>query len=199
MRGTHRAITGRPATDLEPSALTARVELLSGEHGGIRSARVVRRPVRELEGPREAEHTKAVGVDSPERSRFPRRCDRRDGDRVDATRDADARTGFTTARPDTRRRVAEARATTGATAAAETVRAAMITGFVCDQRWLAGSHPGCFWFIAGIWTAIECCVRIGPTVAGYLLPNVRRVSLEKNTKKRAPIISFISSRFTLAL
>lgn len=91
MRGTHRAITGRPATDLEPSALTARVELLSGEHGGIRSARVVRRPVRELEGPRDAEHTKAVRVDSPERSRFPRRCDRRDGDRVDATRDADAR------------------------------------------------------------------------------------------------------------
>jgi hypothetical protein len=91
VRGTHRAITGRPATDLEPSALTARVELLSGEHGGIRSARVVRRPVRELEGPRDAEHTKAVRVDSPERSRFPRRCDRRDGDRVDATRDADAR------------------------------------------------------------------------------------------------------------
>ena len=91
VRGTHRAITGRPATDLEPSALTARVELLSGEHGGIRSARVVRRPVRELEGPRDAEHTKAVRVDSPERSRFPRRCDRRDGDRIDATRDADAR------------------------------------------------------------------------------------------------------------
>ena len=59
----------------------------------------------------------------------------------------------------------------------------MITGFVCDQRWLAGSHPGCFWFIAGIRRAIECCVRIGPTVAGYLLPNVRRVSLRKKREK----------------
>ena len=49
-RGTHRAITGRPATDLEPSALTARVELLSGKHGGIRSARVVRRPVQAWRG-----------------------------------------------------------------------------------------------------------------------------------------------------
>ena len=85
--------------------------------------------------------------------------------------------------PETHRRVAEARATTGATAAAETVRAAMITGFVCDQRWPAGSHPGCFWFIAGIRRAMECCVRIGPTVAGYLLPNVRRVSLRKKREK----------------
>ena len=36
-------MTGRPATDLEPSALTARVELSSGERGGVRVS--VRRSV----------------------------------------------------------------------------------------------------------------------------------------------------------
>ena len=41
--------------------------------------------------------------------------------------------------PETHRRVAEARATTGATAAAETVRAAIITGVVCDQRCAPGA------------------------------------------------------------
>lgn len=190
---THRAMTGRPATDLEPSALTARVELSSGERGGVR----VSASFGGCAGSRgEDERTPGPRVDnSPRRaeSRFPLRWDRRGRDRRGAARAERARkrprgsipdgvrhpdrvrvsprgardaidrsTPALTLRPlfsakalccsrwrrmkfnrrrapETHRRVAEARATTGATAAAETVRAAIITGVVCDQRCATGA------------------------------------------------------------
>ena len=193
---THRAMTGRPATDLEPSALTARVELLSGERGGDRVSASFG-GCGDARGRRgEGERTPGSRVDnSPRRaeSRFPVRWDRRGRDRRGAARaerarkrprgsirDGDRRpdrvrvsprgardaiersTPALTLRPlfsakalccsrwrtekfnrrrapETHRRVAEARATTGATAAAETVRAAIITGVVCDQRCASGA------------------------------------------------------------